>query len=747
MAVTYRATARRHHHARQPAGQLLRPRRWCASSARPSTRRRGRAARVVVMRSASERFFCAGADIKAFLANDVDANMEMIRAAHAALGRIAVARQAFIARIAGHALGGGLEIALACDLRYARAGEHRLGHARGDARAAARQRRHPAPPRLIGRGRALELLLTGRTVTPDEAQRWASSAAVFADEASVRRARRAARRRARRWRSPRSSAASTRAGSGRSSDGLELERGADRAAVPLQGRQRGPDGLRREARAGVHGRMSTVVAGGARSAARSSTAPSSRSATTPVTQSAIPATGAEVGRVRSAGAARSTAPCAPRRRAFGAWSRRGHTDRGAILHAGAEALLEARRRAACPGWSPSRARRCARRSSSCTRRPTRSSTTPAWPRRCAASTSTALDPGVEGRVLRRPLGVVGGDRAVELPHHAAEQQARPRAAVRQHGGGQARRHDAVHHAAPRRDPARGAGSRPASSTSSPGAAPVAGRRSSATRSCARSPSRARRRSGEQVAALAAEGTKRVTLELGGSDPMIICDDADLAKAASAASMGRFYNCGQACLAIKRVYVFDVRGRRGGRGDRRQGGPAARRHRTDEGVQIGPLHTERQRDAARGPARATLSAAARSSPAAGARAIRSSPTAGSTSRPSCSSPPRDSPMATEEVFGPGAAHLARARPRRGARARQRLAVRPRVLDVDARPRSRRARRGRARVRLHVDQLADQGLRRAAVRRGQGERLRQGARLEALDHYSDLKSVVVSAGRIA
>src|SRR6185437_1135529 len=50
---------------------------------------------VVVVRSASERFFCAGADIKAFLANAVDANMEMIRTAHTTLGRIATARQAF----------------------------------------------------------------------------------------------------------------------------------------------------------------------------------------------------------------------------------------------------------------------------------------------------------------------------------------------------------------------------------------------------------------------------------------------------------------------------------------------------------------------------------------------------------------------------------------------------------------------------------------------------------------------------
>src|SRR5690349_17890693 len=91
-------------------------------------------------------------------------------------------------------------------------------------------------------------------------------------------------------------------------------------------------------------------------------------------------------------------------------------------------------------------------------------------------------------------------------------------------------------------------------------------------------------------ALCASGVKRVTLELGGSDPMIICDDADLAAAASAAAMGRFYNCGQACLAIKRVYVFDsvadevieaivgkARRLRVGRGDA-------------SGTQMGPMHT-------------------------------------------------------------------------------------------------------------------------------------------------------------
>src|SRR5262245_23229285 len=61
--------------------------------------------------------------------------------------------------------------------------------------------------------------------------------------------------------------------------------------------------------------------------------------------------------------------------------------------------------------------------------------------------------------------------------------------------------------------------------------------------------------GRQVMASAAKTIKRVTLELGGSDPIIVCEDADIDKAVSATSVGRFFNCGQACLAIKRIFVF------------------------------------------------------------------------------------------------------------------------------------------------------------------------------------------------
>jgi enoyl-CoA hydratase/carnithine racemase len=140
------------------------------------------AARVVVVRSASEKFFCAGADIKAFAANDVDANMEMIRTAHAALGSIAVAGKPFVAWIAGHALGGGLEIALACDLRYAAEGSFRLGTPEVTLGLLPGNGGTQRLPRLIGRGPALELLLTGRQVTPHEALALGLVGGVFAGD-------------------------------------------------------------------------------------------------------------------------------------------------------------------------------------------------------------------------------------------------------------------------------------------------------------------------------------------------------------------------------------------------------------------------------------------------------------------------------------------------------------------------------------------------------------------------------------
>jgi succinate-semialdehyde dehydrogenase/glutarate-semialdehyde dehydrogenase len=60
--------------------------------------------------------------------------------------------------------------------------------------------------------------------------------------------------------------------------------------------------------------------------------------------------------------------------------------------------------------------------------------------------------------------------------------------------------------------------------------------------------------GKRVMAKAAEHLKKITLELGGSDPCIVLDDADLEGAARAIGVGRFFNCGQQCLSTKRLYV-------------------------------------------------------------------------------------------------------------------------------------------------------------------------------------------------
>ena len=100
--------------------------------------------------------------------------------------------------------------------------------------------------------------------------------------------------------------------------------------------------------------------------------------------------------------------------------------------------------------------------------------------------------------------------------------------------------------------------------------------------------------GRQVMASAAKTIKRVTLELGGSDPLIVCDDADIDQAVSAASVGRFFNCGQACLAIKRIFVFEAvaaefTDKLVAKVKKLTIGPGL-----ETGVRLGPLHTPGQR---------------------------------------------------------------------------------------------------------------------------------------------------------
>ncbi len=62
--------------------------------------------------------------------------------------------------------------------------------------------------------------------------------------------------------------------------------------------------------------------------------------------------------------------------------------------------------------------------------------------------------------------------------------------------------------------------------------------------------------GHRIRKMAGDHLKTLTLELGGSDPMIVMADADIPKAVEGALRGRFYNAGQVCTAVKRLYLHE-----------------------------------------------------------------------------------------------------------------------------------------------------------------------------------------------
>jgi acyl-CoA reductase-like NAD-dependent aldehyde dehydrogenase len=157
--------------------------------------------------------------------------------------------------------------------------------------------------------------------------------------------------------------------------------------------------------------------------------------------------------------------------------------------------------------------------------------------------------------------------------------------------------------------------------------------------------------GKRVAELAARGVKRVTLELGGSDPMIVLDDADVDGAVSAASVGRFFNCGQACLAVKRLYVHE---RVADEFVEKLEGKVARLKLgagTAEGTLLGPLHSEDQRETVEEQVSATLDRGGELLKG-GKRPDGDEFANGWFYEPTLIlEPPHDSKLAVEEVFGP------------------------------------------------------------------------------------------------
>ena len=126
--------------------------------------------RVVVVTGAGGRAFSAGADIREFVAPQVPVKFRETRRRVDFRQRMDRCPQPIIAAIRGYAFGGGLELALACDIRIA-GDDARLGLTEVDLAIIPGGGGTQRLPRLVGRGKALEMILTGARIDAREALR------------------------------------------------------------------------------------------------------------------------------------------------------------------------------------------------------------------------------------------------------------------------------------------------------------------------------------------------------------------------------------------------------------------------------------------------------------------------------------------------------------------------------------------------------------------------------------------------
>jgi enoyl-CoA hydratase len=133
---------------------------------------------VVVVTGAGEKAFVAGADIAELARQTVVGGKEKSLRGQAVLARIENLGKPVVAAVNGYAFGGGLELALACHLRYfattAKVGLPECGLAIIPGYGGTQRL-----PRIVGRGRALELILTGNPVDAATAERWGLANGVF----------------------------------------------------------------------------------------------------------------------------------------------------------------------------------------------------------------------------------------------------------------------------------------------------------------------------------------------------------------------------------------------------------------------------------------------------------------------------------------------------------------------------------------------------------------------------------------
>jgi enoyl-CoA hydratase len=137
---------------------------------------------VVVIRGAGEKFFSAGADINMLTTADPTFKYYFCLHANETLLRLENTPKLVIAALNGHTVGGGLEIAMACDLRIARRDAGRIGLPEVNLGVLPGTGGTQRLPRLIGRARAMELMVTGKTLSFEESLEMGLITAIFEPE-------------------------------------------------------------------------------------------------------------------------------------------------------------------------------------------------------------------------------------------------------------------------------------------------------------------------------------------------------------------------------------------------------------------------------------------------------------------------------------------------------------------------------------------------------------------------------------
>ena len=127
---------------------------------------------VIVLRGAGEKFFSAGASIPMLTKADPQFKYYFCLHANETLSRLEQTPKLVIAALNGHTVGGGLEIALACDIRIAKQEGGKIGLPEVNLGVLPGTGGTQRLPRVIGRARALELMATGRTFSFEEALEW-----------------------------------------------------------------------------------------------------------------------------------------------------------------------------------------------------------------------------------------------------------------------------------------------------------------------------------------------------------------------------------------------------------------------------------------------------------------------------------------------------------------------------------------------------------------------------------------------